>query len=365
MAEAAGCRELLGRLGVRLVWYDSLGAKSACVAVRGVLIDPGAAAMQPSYPLPEAEKRRLRREAVRRVLEASSAAEAVVVTHYHYDHHLRPGDPDAGPATPYDRARLLVLKSPAAYINESQWGRARELVEALLRRRGLDPRDYLEEPGGEEYPDPVDGLRTALSRSFGDYEPRRRELLRRGREWFRRLSSEWARRPRFRERVDLPGGARLVLSDTYAFEASGVRVRLLGPHFHGVEYDRTGWVVPVLIEVGGSRVLYTSDLMGPIIEDYAEEVVRLRPRILLADGPPTYLYPYMLNRVNLMRAVENMVYILESCRGLELVIYDHHLLRERRWRERVAPVLEASRRTGVPVLTAAECLGSRPLVDQL
>ncbi|GEM_PF-4365694 len=48
---------------VELLWFDSLGAKSSSLRLRGrgcdVVVDPGAA-MQPSYPLPKDEKVRLK-----------------------------------------------------------------------------------------------------------------------------------------------------------------------------------------------------------------------------------------------------------------------------------------------------------------
>jgi predicted metallo-beta-lactamase superfamily hydrolase len=362
----SSCREILEKAKLSILWFDSLGAKSASIMVGPVLIDPGAAAMQPSYPLSDEEKRDLRRRAIARIAEAARSAKAIVVTHYHYDHHVRVNDPDLqGLSIPYLHPKLIVLKNPNTYINESQWGRARELIASLLELEGLSLNDYTEEPGEVDASDPAEELRIALSKSFGSYEARRRELLERGRLWFKNLASTWSSRPWVRATIDLPSGRKIVLSDTYSFEVDGVRVRMLGPHFHGVEYDRTGWVVPLLIESSGYRVLYTSDLMGPIIEDYADEISRLRPHILFADGPPTYLYPYMLNRVNLQRAVSNMVYVLESTESLELVVYDHHLLRERRWRSRVEEVFRASKRVGVSVVTAAECLGMRPLIDQL
>jgi len=47
-------------LEVNPVWFDSMGAKSTCTKVvtrdTSLLIDPGAAAMQPSYPMSD-EKR--------------------------------------------------------------------------------------------------------------------------------------------------------------------------------------------------------------------------------------------------------------------------------------------------------------------
>ncbi len=358
--------EILEQAGVKLVWFDSMGAKSSSILIGRVLVDPGAAAMQPSYPLPAEEKRELRRRAVKAIIDAAEAAEALVVTHYHYDHHLRVYDGDLPePGLPYRKARLIVAKNPNTYINESQWKRARELLRDLLRLYGLDLNSYLAEPGKIDFNDPVNTLSEALSRSFGDYDARRRELLRKGRQWFNNLKKLWASGPWVRETIEIPNGPKIVLTDSGFFEVSGVRFNLLGPHFHGVEYDRTGWVVPVLAESRGLRILYTSDLMGPIIEDYAYEIVRLRPNILILDGPPTYLYPYMFNRVNLERAVSNAVRILEETASLKLVIYDHHLLREKKWRERVSKVFETSRRTGIPVLTASECLGRKPVIDLL
>ena len=358
---------VLERAGVEIVWFDSMGAKSASILVGGsLLVDPGAAAMQPSYPLPGEEKRRLRREAVNKIVEAASRAKAIIITHYHYDHHLRVNDPDLPePGYIYLKPRLIVAKNPNTYINESQWERARQLLGDLLGLKGLRLDDYLTEPQETVFEDPVEELREALSKSFGDYDKRRRELLERGKRWFEKLAKTWSRGPWLRETIELPGGPRIELRDTGTYEVEGVRATLLGPHFHGVEYDRTGWVVPLLIESRGLRILYTSDLMGPIIEDYASEIAELDPHVAVVDGPPTYLYPYMFNRVNLERAVENAVRVLEEAQSLQLMIYDHHLLRERRWRERVSKVFEASRRLGVPVLTAAECLGRRPLIDTL
>ncbi|MEB2837208.1 MAG: MBL fold metallo-hydrolase [Desulfurococcales archaeon] len=346
---------------VELLWFDSMGAKSSSLCIRGpecvIAVDPGAAEMQPSYPLPAGEKRRLRRAAAERIRGCLEEAGAVVISHYHWDHAPRPGGDILVPELL--RGKLVLAKNPNRYINESQWERARRLFEALAG----DPGGLYVEPGSCDTPDPVEGLSLALSRGFGDYEARRRELLERGRGWFKRLVGLWCRGPWLAEGA-LLGGARVAWVDGREVEACGVRLRFTEPWFHGVEYDRTGWVVGFeALLPGGRRLFYTSDVMGPIIEDYAAAIAERRPDILILDGPPTYLYPYMLNRVNLSRAVENAITIVEA--GIPLVVYDHHLLREARWRERVKPVLEAATRAGVELATAAEHLGGRPLIDVL
>jgi len=362
------CASLLNSYGVELLWFDSMGAKSSSLAVstsEGLLvIDPGAAAMQPSYPLDDSRKTALRAEAVRRIEKYVTRATAVIITHYHYDHHLRVGDPHLRSSpNPYS-GKFLIMKNPNTYINASQWERARELIRDLALMSGAEFEDLLTEPEARAFQDPVPHLREAHGRDWGTYLRRREELLRKGRAWFSKLAEGvWGRGPWVRE-AGLPDGTRLVWGDGKSFSFGDVKVKVFPPWFHGIEYDRTGWVTPVLIDVPGARIMYSSDLMGPAIEDYASRIIAERPDILVLDGPPTYLFPYMLNRINLRRAVENAVRIIREC-SPELVIYDHHLLRERRWRERVREVFEAAAGEGVKLLTAAECLGSKPLIDTL
>ena len=345
------------------MWADSLGAKTMCMVVESsvgrILVDPGVAEMQPGYPLPPEEKYGIRDHVMGLILGELRGARAVFITHYHYDHFLAMHSHGVDPAA-YSGAEIIV-KDPNRYINESQWERARLFAEELAQSLGVEGELY-GEPEAAEFEDPTERLNTALSRDFGDYNRRRAELLRRGREWFRKLADFWSRGRWVRE-VRLGGGTRLAFGDGRTFEFGDAIVRVVEPHFHGVEYDRTGWVVPLLIERGGLRVYYTSDLMGPIIEDYAEEIARLRPDIVVVDGPPTYLYPYMFNRVNLSRAIGNLATIITG--RPKLVIYDHHLLREKRWRRRVEPALDEARKNDVAVLTVAELYGRRPLIDEL
>ncbi len=320
--------------------------------------------MQPSYPLDNSRKIALRMKAVKRIEDYTAKASAVIITHYHYDHHLRVGDPHLRLSPNPYFGKLIIMKNPNTYINASQWERARELIRDLALMSGAKFEDLLMEPEERTFHDPVPDLKEANSRDWGTYLRRREELLRKGREWFLKLvEGLWGREAWVRE-AELPDGTRLVWGDGKSFTFGDVRVRVFPPWFHGVEYDRTGWVTPVLINVNGVKVMYSSDLMGPAIEDYASQIIAEKPDILILDGPPTYLFPYMLNRINLRRAVENAVRIIRECRP-ELIIYDHHLLRERRWRERVREVLKVARDEGVELLTAAECLGGKPLIDTL
>lgn len=362
---------LLEKIDVHLLWFDSMGAKSASVAIRlhgsgerYLVIDPGAAAMQPSYPLESSEKKRLRRKAVERIKGFLEKAEAVIITHYHHDHFVYPHDRDLAFPKIYCGKKLYV-KNPNKYINQSQWGRSRvflsEIVEVCGESTSLD--DYLAEPMENVFEDPVEKLEHALARDYGDYAGRKKELLEKGRKWFKKLSETLWGKKKWVQEIKLPNiNAEWLDNRELCF--GDITVKAYPPWFHGVEYDRTGWIIPLLIRVGGYKLFYSSDLMGPIIEDYAYEVIRLKPDILILDGPPTYLFPYMFNRVNLRRAVENLVNII-SCGRPKLIIYDHHLLREKNWRKWVEEAFAEARKQGVEIMTAAEYYGDEPLIDKL
>lgn len=361
-----GAEEFLEGCGAQLLWFDSLGAKSSSLVLRGpdcgVAVDPGAASMQPSYPLGEGEKRRLRGEALARIRGALSSPDvkAVIITHYHHDHYPWPGNRELPPQALL--GKTVVAKNPNTFINRSQWRRAREFFEALASASGLERGGIYVPPGDAPIQDPEDLIPSAMGKDFGGYAGRREAVLRRGREWFRRLRTLWGSGDWVRE-FSGGDGTRVVWADGRVVEVCGIRLSFTEPWFHGMEYDRTGWVIGFLAEVCGCRIGYSSDVMGPIIEDYAERIAGWGADIVVLDGPPTYLYPYLLSGASLRRAVENAVKVVES--GPRLIIYDHHLLRDPRWRERVSEVLAEAGKRGVAVMTAAEAMGREPLIDAL
>ena len=336
-----------------LVWFDSLGAKSSCTLVKcdvNILIDPGVAVMHPGFPASRAKKILWYERAKRRISSAARRAEIVVISHYHYDHF-----------TDFDRKiyqdKTVFAKNPNAYINSSQRKRAEKFFANFCRAFGSELK--LEKPSPKHFENPLEKLEIARSKRFEGYQRRREELLKKGEEWFWKRVEEWNSHPRIPE-MRL-GKTEIRFADRKEFRFGKTRIRFTEPLFHGIEFSRIGWVFSTVIEYKEEKLIHTSDLNGPVIEDYAEWIIRENPSVLILDGPMTYMLGYTLNLVNFRRCLENALRIVRET-DARVIIYDHHLPREPKFRERTREVWELARKCGKTVLTAAEFLGKKPVV---
>ena len=349
----------MGGLDFELVWFDSLGAKSSCTLVKtadvNVLIDPGVAVMQPSFPAPLAKKIYWYERAKSAIKRAAKLADVVVISHYHYDHF-----------TDFDRSlyekKLLLTKNPNEYINDSQRGRAERFFSNLYRTfGGIEFEEILHRRRRKTYSNPLDTIPHAREKDFGDYNRRRRELFRNGLRWFNGRVARWNSEKWIPE-MRL-GEIEVKFAENREFKFGRTDIRFTPALFHGIEFSRVGWVFATVIKRGKRKFIHSSDLDGPIIEDYADWIIRENPEILILDGPMTYMFGYTLTRTTLGRTIENVIRILKES-SVKLMIYDHHLPRERKFRERTREVWETGKREGKEVLTAAEYLGKVPVVLQ-
>ncbi len=341
------------------VWFDSFGAKSSCTLVKTpdvvILVDPGAAVMQPSFPASWADKIRWLGEAEAAIRKAGEDADVVVVTHYHYDHYTR--DPA------FYEGKVLLAKNPNEYINDSQRKRAERFFRDLWKHfLGKELEEMMERKEEKEYPNPLDELKHSMSVDFGDYAERRQQLLKKGVKWFRKRVKNWNSRPKIPELES--ENLTLKFADGKSFKFGSTHIRCTRPLFHGIEFSRVGWVFALTVQHGNEKLLYSSDLDGPIIEDYADWIIRENPNVLILDGPMTYMFGYLLTRTTLNRVISNVCRIIEET-DVSLVIFDHHLPREPKFKQRLRSVYELAAEKGKKVVTAAEYLGRKPKVLEL
>jgi hypothetical protein len=347
----------VGKLTFELVWFDSFGAKSSCTLVETsdvkILIDPGVAVMQPSFPASWAKKLYWEAQGRLAIKRAAKRADIVVVSHYHYDHF-----------TDFDRGlyenKLLLAKNPNEFINDSQRGRAEHFFDCYCREIGKTKlEDVLQKKRPKEYGDPLEEIPRARDKDFGDYNRRRKELFEKGMRWFKNRAKHWNSAPEIPEMKF--GRSEVKFPEGKEFRFGRTKLRFTKSLFHGIEFSRVGWVFVTTIEYGKEKLVHSSDLDGPIIEDYADLIIRENPQVLINDGPMTYMRGYLLTKTTLDRAVMNATRILKES-DVRLMIYDHHLPREPKFKKWTHEVWTAGKRQGKKVLTAAEYLGKKPAV---
>jgi len=160
----------------------------------------------------------------------------------------------------------------------------------------------------------------------------------------------------FLERISgLP--EKVEYSDGKEFSFGGTTVKFSEPVFHGTN-SRLGYVTEVCVREGDSSFLFTSDVEGPSVPDQVEFILQEKPRVLFVDGPMTYMLGFRYSNASLRLSLENLIRVMRET-PLETLILDHHLLRDLKWKERMAPVYDAGKERGVRIATAAEFMGQR------
>jgi predicted metallo-beta-lactamase superfamily hydrolase len=129
---------------------------------------------------------------------------------------------------------------------------------------------------------------------------------------------------------------------------------------HGYN-DELGYVVMTRIAQGGEVFVHTSDVLGPPLKEQLSFLIDAQPTVLYVDGPMTHM-PENYPEEHTKRSLSHLLRILRTT-NVRTLILDHHILRDREWRSRMAPVFKAGEEHDVSVITAAE-FGGKP-VDQL
>jgi len=150
------------------------------------------------------------------------------------------------------------------------------------------------------------------------------------------------------------------VADGNALTVGGTEIVFSPAVPHGYS-DELGYVVMVRVSQGGETFVHTSDVQGPPLKEQLAFLLDSDPTVLYVDGPMTHMpehYPEEMTK----RSIANLTRIIRST-GIRTLILDHHALRDRDWRVRMEPILNAGEAHDVRVVTAAEFAGRA--VDQL
>ncbi len=361
-----GDRDIItvGSIKVRLLFFDSLGAKCSSVLVNtpdvSILIDPGAAGLQPGFPLSSEEKALLREKACERILRYGASSDVVVISHYHYDHHVHPSrlEEMAG----LFKRKTLLVKDPNQWINKSQRKRSLDFLSSLYRIFGEEEsfekvlsqsRFVMKKDLTEEYPKTSAIWQRAKGKKMMVYQAKLR--------WFEKIVESW-RKNKWIEDFKV-GDTKVMLADGKSFTFGDTKICFSQPMFHGQFLDNIGWVLGVLVKFDDDKFLFTSDLQGPIIEEYADWIIRSEPDFIVADGPPLYTYGFMIGKEDVEQVIKNMQNIMREARPRG-ILWDHHMCRGL-FRSKLKRVYSYAKKLNVKICTAAEYIGRKPLIEEV
>lgn len=131
-------------------------------------------------------------------------------------------------------------------------------------------------------------------------------------------------------------------------------VNFSSPVPHGEVESELGWVLVLVLEAKGEKVLFAPDVQGPVVEETVQLILGESPDVAIIGGPPTYLQGFKVSDDLIRSASKNMVRL---ARKVPILVVDHHLLRDQNWSSFLEPVRKEAEHSGNKVLTAAEMLG--------
>jgi len=147
-------------------------------------------------------------------------------------------------------------------------------------------------------------------------------------------------------------------ADGRSFQHAATTIKFSPPVYHGTN-SRLGYVLETSISCHGEKMVFSSDVEGPSLDEQVNFILRERPDLLILDGPMTYMLGYRYSGESLARSVANITKIISQT-PVSVIILDHHLLRDQNYKAKLTKVYECADENGVKVLSAAEYAGREP-----
>jgi len=145
---------------------------------------------------------------------------------------------------------------------------------------------------------------------------------------------------------------RLQYADGKVFEFGDTKIRFSEPVFHGPGDSELGWLLMITIERENERVLFASDVQGPMYTPTLKTILEQNPNVVIIGGPPTYLAG-LVREEQIQQGMLNLEKIVQS---VPTTLLEHHLLREENWWALAHSVLDTALKAGHTALTAADFL---------
>ncbi len=147
---------------------------------------------------------------------------------------------------------------------------------------------------------------------------------------------------------------RLEIADSRTFEFGNTKLKFSDPVFHGPENSALGWILMITIECNDEKVLFASDVQGPMYNPTLDMILAEKPQLVIMGGPPTYLAGFRVKEEHVKQGMQNLESLVKK---VPTTILEHHTLRDGKWRDLSQPLFDAASEIGHKVVTAAEFAG--------
>lgn len=149
---------------------------------------------------------------------------------------------------------------------------------------------------------------------------------------------------------------KLATADGQTFTFEKTTLKFSKPVFHGPEKSELGWIVMLTIEFADEKVVFASDVQGPIYTPTVNKILAENPQLLIIGGPPTYLAGFRVKDEDIQQGMQNLKKLVEN---IPTTLLEHHILRDKNWINYTQPIVEAATEKGHKVLTAAQFSGTK------
>ncbi len=146
--------------------------------------------------------------------------------------------------------------------------------------------------------------------------------------------------------------SKIEWADDRSFKFDDTKVTYSHPLPHGSASSSLGYVLATLVEYSNFRFMFTPDVQGPVVQETLQYILQAAPDLLIIGGPPTYLSLFSDTE---REAAKNSLIALAS--SIPILVVDHHLMRDKHWKDWMLPVKEFADKAGNRVLTMAELAG--------
>ncbi len=151
-----------------------------------------------------------------------------------------------------------------------------------------------------------------------------------------------------------PIARKIEIADSRTLSIGDTAIKFSKPVPHGSN-NKLGYVVEVSISDGEQKLVFSSDVEGPVLGEQVEFILAEKPDMAIIDGPMTYMLGYRYSFESLKQSIENLRKIIMN--GTKTIVLDHHLLRDLEYKNRISEVLDTASIMGARILSAAEYMG--------